>query len=124
MNIDQDISALDLDPIGYKLCLDEGWALDQIDQAITEYRIFLQAVRLNVGPLVPTNQTDTVWHHHILDTEKYHEDCDNLFGRYVHHFPYSGLMGEDDAQLQEKRFSRSLAVYQEISSTQKETGNV
>jgi hypothetical protein len=123
MKLDADIESLDLDPIGYKLCLDEGWPLAQIDQAISDYRVFLQAIRLGVGPLVPTKRTDTVWHHHILDTEKYHGDCHQIFGRYVHHFPYSGLLDEVDAENQKRRFSRSLAVYEAISPAHKESSD-
>src|SRR5581483_9524182 len=40
---------------------------------------------------------DTFWHGHILDTMKYAEDCQNVFGFFLHHFPYFGLRGEEDA---------------------------
>lgn len=116
--IDRDIAALDLDPIAYKLCLDEGWALEYLDAQIAEYRIFLQAVRNGGGDLVPTRAVDEVWHHHILDTQKYGEDCERLFGRFVHHYPYSGLMGEEDAIQQRGRFERSLSIYDGIRRSQ------
>lgn len=123
MKIDDDIAALDLDPIAYKLHLDEGWDLSRIDGSIGDYRVFLQALRNAGGQLVPTRLIDTVWHHHILDTEKYIEDCQRLFGRYVHHYPYSGLFGEEDAARQRDRFTRSLTVYDTIrqSKVQQET---
>lgn len=112
MSIDPDIAALDLDPMAYKLHLDEGWELDRIDRAIADYRRFLQAIRDSDGKMVPTRIMDAVWHHHILDTEKYMADCQRLFGGYVHHYPYSGMFGEADAALQKARFERSLAAYQ------------
>lgn len=37
------------------------------------------------------------WHYHILDTRAYHKDCDTVFGHYLHHFPYFGMRGEQDA---------------------------
>jgi hypothetical protein len=30
---------------------------------------------------------DKVWHAHILDTPKYHEDCQRVFGHVMHHLP-------------------------------------
>ena len=35
----------------------------------------------------PTKLMDTIWHHHILDTKNYHNDCNNIFGFYLHHKP-------------------------------------
>jgi hypothetical protein len=40
---------------------------------------------------------DKFWHGHILDTLKYAEDCDVIFGRFLHHFPYFGMRGAEDA---------------------------
>jgi hypothetical protein len=114
MTIDPDIASLDLDAVAYKLHLDQGWGLKPIDRAIADYRIFLQAVRHRGSEMVPSRRVDAVWHHHILDTEKYMADCARLFGGYVHHYPYSGLFGEADAARQHARFERSLAVYEEI----------
>lgn len=115
MRIDPDIAALDLDPIGYKLRLDEHWSLQEIDQGILNYRVFLQAHRQDGGSLVPTKEIDTVWHHHILDTEKYISDCHQLFGRYVHHYPYAGATSDDLAPHSE-RFNRSLKIYENIKN--------
>jgi hypothetical protein len=114
MNVDADIASLDLDGVAYKLHLDEGWDLERIDSAIADYRIFLQALRLAGGEVVPTRLVDSVWHHHILDTEKYMGDCRSLFGGYIHHYPYSGLFGIKDAARQQARFERSLAIYENI----------
>jgi len=41
-----------------------------------------------------------MWHAHILDTEKYAKDSQAIFGRFLHHWPYSGLMGSEDATRQ------------------------
>ncbi len=103
--MDRDIAQLDLEPVAYKVCRDEGYTLEQVDAAVLAYRAFLQIIR-DAEPgfsAAPTRAIDTVWHHHILDTQKYHQDCDALFGRYVHHFPYSGIFGGEDAALQEQR---------------------
>lgn len=121
MRLDPDIAALNLDPISYKLHVDEDWSLKEIDAAILNYRVFLQAIRNHSGNLVPTKQIDTVWHHHILDTEKYIADCDKIFGRYVHHFPYSGLLGKEDADRQRQRFKKSEKIYKNITQEYERT---
>lgn len=105
MQIDLDIMELDLDPIAYKVCRDEGWCLTDVDAAVLEYRAFLQVVR-DAEPgffAAPTKAIDIVWHHHILDTQKYFSDTEKLFGRYLHHYPYSGVFGDRDAEQQSER---------------------
>ena len=40
---------------------------------------------------------DDYWHYHILDTRKYAQDCERLFGSLLHHYPYfEKLPGEED----------------------------
>jgi hypothetical protein len=96
------ITALDLDPIKIKLMDSndgESWSRAKAEAVDREYRRFLQ---LNLDhprvPIVPTKDVDKFWHFHILDTMKYAEDCTSVFGRFLHHFPYFGLRGEDDAR--------------------------
>jgi hypothetical protein len=31
---------------------------------------------------------DDLWHEHILDTQKYKEDCESVFGKFIHHNPH------------------------------------
>ncbi len=42
---------------------------------------------------------DQFWHQHILDTAKYANDCNRLFGRMIHHNPHivRGSSNETDA---------------------------
>ena len=109
MRIDPDIMSLDLECISYKVCRDEGWSLAIVDTVELEYRAFLQVVRNCKGDsnVAPTLRIDRFWHHHILDTNRYMADCDLLFGYYLHHFPYSGVFGEDDAEIQRDRVSET-----------------
>jgi hypothetical protein len=113
--VDADILALDLDAIAYKLAVDDGWAMQEIDEVERQYRAFLHLVRhLPSFRFAPTRRQDAMWHHHILDTEKYARDCQQVFGRFVHHWPYSGLLGPSDAQAQEARFVESQRLLEEI----------
>jgi hypothetical protein len=106
--LDPDIAELDLEPIAFKACMDEGWDIEKVDAITLRYRCFLQAVRNEPdGTFAPSKDVDLFWHHHILDTVKYIEDCRRLFGQYIHHFPYSGIRGDKDAQEQDERFQRS-----------------
>jgi hypothetical protein len=95
------IHALDLDPIKFKLMDDEdgyGWSRDYVDQMEVEYRRFLILVAKYPDVLVPPDlNVDKFWHGHILDTMKYAEDCENIFGYFLHHFPYFGMRGVEDA---------------------------
>lgn len=95
------LEALDLDPIKVKLMDAEegyGWTREQADTAANAYKqlLFINA-KYDGNSIVPTKLVDNVWHQHILDTRKYAEDSQELFGRFLHHFPYFGLRGEEDA---------------------------
>lgn len=96
------LKALDFGPIAYKLMHPEagnGWTKTQTAKGIARYMAFLLLIYLYPNKqLVPTQEIDTVWHHHILDTSKYVQDCQTLFGRFVHHFPYAGEQSEADGQ--------------------------
>lgn len=115
MKLDTDIAILNLEPISYKACRDEGWLLDKVNRIEYEYRAFLQIIR-NIGlsnTIAPTKDIDVFWHHHILDTSKYMNDCNTLFGSYLHHFPYSGVFGKDDANKQSKRVINTIQLIKE-----------
>ena len=110
------IAALDLSPIKTKLMhreSGEGWSLDHANAIETEYRRFLYLMKafphVQTAPLV---DVDTFWHYHILDTMKYARDCEQAFGYFVHHYPYLGLMGENDAELQQQAGERMRELYE------------
>ena len=95
------IQALDLDPIKVKLMDPEegqGWSREYVDQMAIEYKRFLTlSVKYPEETIAPSKDVDKFWHGHILDTMKYAEDCQNVFGYFLHHFPYFGMRGEEDA---------------------------
>lgn len=37
--------------------------------------------------LGPSRQVDAVWHQFIVNTRAYHEFCERVYGRYLHHNP-------------------------------------
>ena len=109
---DADIRTLDLECVSYKVCRDEGWPLEKVDRVERAYRAFLQIIRDVDGAhsVAPTLDIDRYWHHHILDTQIYHRDCAALFGRYLHHFPYSGIFVEEYAKQQNERVHNTLSL--------------
>src|SRR6266568_3449097 len=95
------IQALDLDPIKFKLMDPEegqGWSREYVNQMAIEYKRFLTlSVKYSEETIAPSKDVDKFWHGHILDTMKYAEDCQNVYGYFLHHFPYFGMRGEEDA---------------------------
>jgi hypothetical protein len=95
------IQNLDLGPIKVKLMDAEegqGWSREYVEQMETAYKRFLiLLVKYQDQTIAPSKDVDKFWHGHILDTMKYVEDCDHVFGHYLHHFPYFGMRGEADA---------------------------
>ena len=55
-----------------------------------------------------------MWHYHILDTEAYAVDCEKAFGRFLHHFPYFGMRGDDDAMALADAYDWTLSTYREV----------
>jgi len=95
------IQALDLDPIKLKLMDPEegqGWSREYTDRMEVAYKRYLTLLaKFPDETIAPTKDVDKFWHGHILDTMKYAEDCENMFGYFLHHFPYFGMRGEQDA---------------------------
>lgn len=110
------LTHLDLQPIAYTLTHsnEEKWNIQQMKQAISHYRMFLLLVYLYPNSeLVPNQEIDRVWHFHILDTMKYAQDCEMLFGRFIHHFPYFGERGKIDRDNLQKCFEKTQVLFQE-----------
>ncbi|MEG5052764.1 MULTISPECIES: glycine-rich domain-containing protein-like [unclassified Microcoleus] len=111
------LRTLDLGPIAYKLMHPEkgrGWTKAKTVRAIARYMAFLGLIYLYPNQqFVPTQEIDAVWHNHILDTTKYHQDCELLFGRYVHHFPYFSLRGEADEQNWQAAFADTQTIFKQ-----------
>ena len=98
--IDPEIAKLDLEMAKMKLRdAEEGenWTFEQCDSAEIEYKRYLQLCKKYGKGIVPNKIMDKFWHYHILDTRAYHRDCNTVFGHYLHHFPYFGMRGEQDA---------------------------
>lgn len=89
-----------------------GWTADQCDEAEFEYKRFLALKRTYPEKdIVPNKMVDMFWHQHILDTKKYAEDCELIFGYFMHHFPYFGMKDEQDMQNLVDAFEETKELY-------------
>lgn len=112
------LSAVDFGPIAYKLINPrlepgegDGWTLERTTQAIEQYRKFLFLLhRYPTRGIVPSEDADEVWHTHILDTLKYREDCDLLFGKFLDHWPYLGIGDAAEKQRGKDAFEETQAL--------------
>lgn len=113
-NIDQAIAEINLEMIKMKMQeAEEGesWTSEQCDSAEIEYKRYLQLCKIFGKGIVPNKIMDTVWHYHILDTRAYAQDCENVFGKMLHHFPYFGMGGEQDAINLKNSFLKTKEQY-------------
>ena len=70
---------------------------EEVEMAVEEYRRFLVLKMENPSvKIAPTGLMDKAWHTHILDTRRYADDCEAMFGKFLHHHPsYRGVESGD-----------------------------
>ncbi len=92
------VDSLDFTQMNDKLVSFYGWKEDQVFLMHDYYKKWL-ALHVCYPELAtaPNMRLDEYWHMHILDTEKYMADCQIVFGKYLHHYPYFGLEGDKHA---------------------------
>lgn len=113
----QRVHNLDLEPIVFTLMHPEpsepGLSLDEADRLVCLYRQYLTlCLRYPDRSLAPSKEIDQAWHAHILDTAKYQTDCDEVFGFFLHHFPYLGLRGETDEQRLHDQYTLTCELFE------------
>lgn len=109
------VKLLDFDKLKWKLTKssEASWSFDLCEFAEAEYCKFLTLKKLFPKvALVPSKLVDKFWHEHILDTKAYAEDCNKVFGRFIHHFPYFGIYGEDDQYSLQTSFDETIKLYE------------
>ena len=89
-----------------------GWSLEKAERIESWYKRFLVLnAKYPESPLVPTHDIDVFWHQHILDTRAYALDCQRIFGRFLHHFPYLGMRGPEDAEQLRRSFEATRNLF-------------
>jgi hypothetical protein len=122
---EEKLATLDLRPISFTLVYnDDGprWSSSQCRIVEKWYRRFHTLIHLNEKQIfVPPRLVDIFWHYHILDTQKYWEDCINLHGRLIHHFPYVGTRGPEDRLFLERLTNETRDLFVETFGENPET---
>lgn len=107
---------LDLVPVMAKLCHPTkglGWTIERAQRGVEFYRrwLWLFTQRVPEQHLSPPPDVDSVWHMHILDTRKYAEDCNLMFGHMLHHNPFSGWESEEAEAEHQKIYRQTCEMY-------------
>ena len=113
--LEMQVSLLDFARLKHKYTAssEAEMSVEQWDAAEQEYRRFLTLKCLYPAvALVPSKQVDEIWHAHILDTRAYREDCHQVFGRFIDHYPYFGIYGQEDYQELKNAFAHTVALYE------------
>jgi hypothetical protein len=109
------VRTIDLTMVSLKLADPEegaGWDAETIDRVQEEYLRYLALSQVySDQAIVPSKIVDTFWHYHILDTQAYAADCDRVFGTFLHHYPYFGMRGPEDAQALGDAYDSTIEVY-------------
>jgi hypothetical protein len=115
-NIDPAVAELDFERLEWKIENDPfkpELSIQEIVAAVGQYRRFLSLKRKYPGvSLVPTDDIDMVWHAHILDTQNYATDCENLFGEFLHHNPFFGAHGDETQEEMAIHFEETSTLWQ------------
>src|SRR6266852_76230 len=100
------IHSLDLESVKIRVMdpkLGEGWTREYaegIEQGYRTYLTMLAKYQDHAEDILLSKDVDEFWHTHILQTIKYTEDCEAVFGKYLHHAPH---VGEVTSAVKEKR---------------------
>ena len=109
-----------IDSIDFSLIIDkmvrfDTWLQKDAEKTCQLYRNFLfmkKKYAENGVKVPPSRDVDEFWHYHILDTKKYHEDCNTIFGYYLDHHPtYLGKEGEEKLGLLRTSFKELQNIH-------------
>jgi hypothetical protein len=96
------IQALDLESVKVRIMdpkLGEGWTREYADSIEVAYKHYLGMLVKNqedAEDILLSKDVDEFWHTHILQTIKYMDDCERVFGQYLHHTPHIGEVTAED----------------------------
>ncbi|MBF0239891.1 MAG: hypothetical protein HQM12_19500 [SAR324 cluster bacterium] len=90
----------------------EAWSPERADAAEENYKRFLAVMKVTGSQLVPNKDIDRFWHEHMLDTRRYVNDSFDLFGAFLHHYPYFGMRGDQDKESWVEASNKSNQVWE------------
>lgn len=113
------IQALDLESVKLRVMdpeLGEGWSreyADGIEVAYKNYLTMLVKYQDDAEDILLSKDVDEFWHTHILQTMKYADDCQNLFGNFLHHDPHIGERTPKDMEKRAALAEKTRLLYQQ-----------
>lgn len=114
------VASLNFEKLKWKLTksAESTWSDDLCDFAEAEYRKLLSLKKWYPKlSFVPSKLVDKFWHEHILDTQSYLDDCNAVFGYFIHHYPYFGIYGDADQNNLQVAFNETVALYEQHFGT-------
>src|SRR5215831_1158082 len=112
------IRALDLESVKQRVTdpkLGEGWTrtyADSIEVAYKNYLTMLVKYQDDAEDILLAKDVDEFWHTHILQTMKYVDDCEVLFGKYLHHAPHVGEVTAADLERRAALADKTRRLYE------------
>ena len=112
------IQALDLESVKVRIMdpkLGEGWTREYADSIEVAYKHYLGMVVKNqdeAEDILLSKDVDEFWHTHILQTIKYTDDCQRVFGRYLHHTPHIGEVTAEDLKRRTAQAEKTRRLYE------------
>jgi len=115
------IQALDLEAVKLRVMdteLGEGWNreyADSIELAYKNYLTMLAKYPDDIEDILISKDVDELWHAHILHTKKYADDCQKIFGNFLHHDPQPRERSSADIQKRSALVEKTRRLYQQES---------
>src|SRR5712692_894786 len=112
------IHALDLESVKIRAMdpeLGEGWTREYAEGIERGYRTYLTMLAKypdHAEDILLSKDVDEFWHTHILQTIKYTEDCEAVFGKYLHHAPHIGEVTQADVEKRTALAEKTRRLYE------------
>jgi hypothetical protein len=112
------IQALDLETVKIRLMdpdVGEGWTTAYADSVEVAYKTYLAMLvkhQDRAEEILPSKDVDEFWHTHILQTIKYADDCQAVFGAFLHHNPHIGKLTQADLDKRAGHADVTRQIYQ------------
>ena len=112
------IQALDLETVKIRVMdpvRGEGWTreyADSIELAYKTYLTMLAKYPEDTEDILLSEDVDEFWHTHILQTIKYSDDCQEVFGNFLHHAPHIGDFTPADIAEREVQAEKTRRLYE------------
>jgi len=113
------IQSLDLESVKLRVMdaeLGEGWTREYADSIETAYKTYLTMLVKypdDAEDILLSKDVDEFWHTHILQTMKYAQDCQAVFGNFLHHAPHVGEITATDLERRTALAEKTRRLYEQ-----------